>query len=201
MLGMAKPPCSPAMYPTKPLVTYVRVDRLRADASDGPKPAPWMFNMLDLNPDYLGWGPEQAGCMRERRDAEGNHTSESSRVFAHWHDFVMDAEFGDVLNNFEPDEYNEIAHFYFEVSRDYDLSEWRCSLTLWILHPRESASMGVRIQEILPEELDAVVSCLGAAAVRNVAKFGPLLRLVALPVSATPSCQTIHVAQRARYRH
>lgn len=175
---------SPRLYTTLP----TEAERAQLESAYGGKIERWMWNLLDLNPDYTGWGVEPGGTgyLRERRDTDGNYTMDSSRIYPSWAEFVDDCEFGDVVGNFEPDEFNEIVHFYFGLEQSVDGAPIQCFLMLWILHPRHGASIAIKIEQVESGDLDAILSCLGAAAVRNVARFGPLLRLVAIPVSKAP---------------
>jgi len=65
------------------------------------KPAPWMLELLDLNPDYCCWGPYEdymAGRDKGWR---------SPCFFDSWEDF----------EGWELDDLNELVNFYFEVER------------------------------------------------------------------------------------
>ncbi len=179
---------TPHLYTTLPTTT----ERAALEKTYGGKIEPWMWNVLNLNPDYTGWGVERGstGYLREKHDPDGHFTMDSSRVYRTWSEFIDSCMFGDFIGNFEPDEFNEIVHFYFGLEQATETSPLQCFLMLWVLHPRCGASVAIKIEQVDACDLDAILSCLGAAAVRNIARFGPLLRLVAIPVSTAPGVRT-----------
>ena len=65
---------------------------------------PWMLRALDLNPNYMGWGPHEDYMVQEEGHDYGwaqNHYIEN------WADF-----------KWTPDDLNVIANFYFHIDRE-----------------------------------------------------------------------------------
>lgn len=64
---------------------------------------PWQIALLDLNPDYPHWGPHE-----DYMHVQSEHGWNRPLFFDTWAEFAP---------QFSQDDYNEIAHFYFEVNR------------------------------------------------------------------------------------
>lgn len=131
------------------------------------KAEPWMLKLLELNPDYVDWGPYEAYMWKlndkeAKEDGKKNGCGwESHIILAGWQSFKSSW----TLN------LNECINFYFSVIRESEDDIAHVSLTLWIIHPRFGASRGLEISFIQENELTDIFAYLREAAHRNAKRF------------------------------
>jgi len=135
------------------------LDELDKEATEAGVSVPvWMRNAVAKNPEYVFWGPDQDYMWKAGTGWE------APLAFASWGDC-----------NLVLDDLNEVVHFYFGVNGD-DPERVTLTLTFWLLHPRQSASRGVRIHRVAQADLRNVYRFLRRAATRNAQRFAKVPR-------------------------
>lgn len=136
-------------------------------------PEPWMLELLNLNPSYCSWGPnEEYMAPRTSRDPWSNTGWDRSIFLKSWKEF---------REKFYLDDLNEVVNFYFEIERTDILRPedpkppTRVLLNLWYNLPRKSCCKGIQIDHLQKEDLPEIYAFLSEANQWSREKFSPVV--------------------------